>query len=69
MHKKPLNFDLLLSYDAIKALSGVLIMQTGTVKFQEEAFMCARLTNWTSVLGLSHGSCWATVNWPSYKIA
>lgn len=36
VHEKPLNFDLLLGYDAIKALGG-------TVKFQKEALMCAAL--------------------------
>lgn len=43
VHEKPLNFDLLLGYDAIKALGGVLFTQTGTVKFQKEALMCAAL--------------------------
>lgn len=43
VHEKPLNSNLLLGYDAIKALGGVLIMQTGTVKFQKEVPMCAAL--------------------------
>ena len=37
MHEKPSNFDLLLSYDAIK------VLQTGTVNFREEALVCASL--------------------------
>ena len=41
MHEKPLNFDLLLSYDAIKALSSVLITQTQTVKFQGSPHVCS----------------------------
>ena len=28
VHERPLNFNLLLSYDAIKALSGVLIIRS-----------------------------------------
>lgn len=41
VRKKPLNFDLPLDYDAIKALGGVLLTQTGTVKFRNEALVCA----------------------------
>ena len=43
VHERPLDFDLLLSYDAIKALGGVLITRSGTVKFCEEAPFCAAL--------------------------
>ena len=43
LHERPLVFDLLLGYDAIKALDGVLITQKGMVKFYEEAIMCAAL--------------------------
>ena len=39
--KKPLSFDLLLGYDAIKALGGVHITQTGAVQFQEKTPVCA----------------------------
>ena len=46
---KPLNFDLL-SNDAIKALSGVLITQTRIVKFQEEASVCSTQDNQTLML-------------------
>ena len=38
--KKKLSFDLLLGYDAIRALGGVLIMQTGAVQFQEKTPVC-----------------------------
>ena len=41
--KKPLSFDLLLGYDAIRALGGVHITQTGTVQFQEKTPVCAAL--------------------------
>ena len=41
VHERPLDFDLLLDYDAIKALGGVLIARSGTVKFCEEAFICS----------------------------
>ena len=37
IHERPLDFDLLLGYDAIKILYGVLITRTGMVKFCEEA--------------------------------
>ena len=43
VHEKPLNFDLLLGYDAVKALGGVLITQMGTVNYQKEASMYAAL--------------------------
>ena len=41
--KKPLSFDLLLGYDAIRALGGVHITQTGAVQFQEKTPVCAAL--------------------------
>ena len=41
--KKPLSFDLLLGYDAIRALGGVHITQTGAVQFQEKTSVCASL--------------------------
>ena len=41
--EKPLSFDLLLGYDAIRALGGVHIMQTGAVQFQEKTPVCAAL--------------------------
>ena len=41
--KKPLSFDLLLGYDAIRALGGVHITQTGAVQFQEKTPVCASL--------------------------
>ena len=43
VHERPLDIDLLLGYNAIKALSGVLITWSGTVKFCEEAPVCAPL--------------------------
>ena len=43
VHERPLDFDLLLGYDAIKALGGVLITRSVTVKFCEEAPFCAAL--------------------------
>ena len=43
VHERPLDFDLLLGYDAIKALGGVLITGSGTVKFCGEAPVCAAL--------------------------
>ena len=43
VHERPLDFDLLLCYNAIKALGGVLITQSRTVKFCEEAPVCAAL--------------------------
>ena len=43
VHERPLDFDLLLSYDAIKAFGGVLITRNGTLKFCEEAPVCAAL--------------------------
>lgn len=43
VHEKPLNFDLLLDYGAIKALGGVLILQTRTVMFRKKAPICAAL--------------------------
>ena len=43
VHKRPLDFDLLLGYDVIKALDDVLITQSRTVKFCEEAPICAAL--------------------------
>ena len=41
--KKPLSFDLLLGYDAIRALGGVHITQTEAVQFQEKTPVCAAL--------------------------
>ena len=41
VHERPLDFDLLLGYDAIKALGGVLNTQTRMVNFCEEAPMGA----------------------------
>ena len=41
--KKPLDFDMLFGYDAIKSLGGVLITQDRNVQFQEAALMCATL--------------------------
>ena len=41
VHERPLDFDLLLGYDAIKALGGVLITRNGTLKYCEEAPVCA----------------------------
>ena len=41
--KKPLSFDLLLGYDAIRALGGVHITQMGAVQFQEKTPVCATL--------------------------
>ena len=41
--KKPLSFDLLLGYDAIRALGGVHITQAGAVQFQEKTPVCAAL--------------------------
>ena len=43
VHKMLLDLDLLLGYDAIKAIGGVLITRSGTVKFSEEAPVCAAL--------------------------
>ena len=43
VHERLLDFDLLLSYDAIKALGGVLITRSGTVRFFEEVPVCAAL--------------------------
>ena len=43
VHERPLDFDLLLGYNAIKALGGVQITRSGTVKFCEEAPVCAAL--------------------------
>ena len=37
VHERPLDFNLLHGYDAIKALGGILITRSGTVKFCEEA--------------------------------
>ena len=44
VREKPLEFDLLLGFDAIKALGGVLITRTGTVQFQGEPPVCAALS-------------------------
>ena len=41
--EKLLSFDLLLGYDAIRALGGVHIMQTEAVQFQEKTPVCAAL--------------------------
>ena len=41
--KKTLSFDLLLGYDAIRALGGVHITQTGAVQFQEKTPVCVAL--------------------------
>lgn len=41
---KPLDFDLLFGIDAIKALGGIRITQSGSVKFVERWHVCA-LTN------------------------
>ena len=46
VHDRPLGFDLLLGFDAIKALGGVQITKNGTVLFQgeeEEVPVCAAL--------------------------
>ena len=43
VHERSLDFDLLLGYDVIKALGGVLITGSGTVKFFEEAPVWATL--------------------------
>ena len=43
VHEKPLDFQQLLGYDAIKALGGVLITRTGMIKFCLEAPLCAAL--------------------------
>ena len=43
VQEKPLNFDLLLAYVPIKVLGGVLITHMETVRFQEEALVCAVL--------------------------
>ena len=43
MLKKPLSFDLLLGYDAIRALGGVHITQMGAVQFQEKTLVCTAL--------------------------
>ena len=43
VHQRPLDFDLLLGYDVIKALGCVLITRGGTLKFFEEAPVCAAL--------------------------
>ena len=43
VHERPLDFDLLLGYDAMKALVDVLIRQMRMVEFCEEAPMCAAL--------------------------
>lgn len=43
MQGKSLDFDLLLSIDAIKALGGVRITQSGSVKFEETSPVCAEL--------------------------
>ena len=43
VHERPLDFDLLLGYDTIKALGIVLITRSGRVKFCEEAPVCAAL--------------------------
>ena len=40
VHERPLDFNLLLDYDANKALGGVLITQKGMIKFCKEAPMC-----------------------------
>ena len=36
VHERPLDFNLLLGYDAITALDGILITWMGVVKFYEE---------------------------------
>ena len=41
VHERPYDFDLLLGYDAIKTLGGILITQRGMVKFCEEAPVCS----------------------------
>ena len=43
VHERPLDFNLLLGYDIIKALGGILITWSGRVKFCEEAPVCAAL--------------------------
>ena len=43
VYERSLDFDLLLGYDTVKALGGVLITWSGTVKFCEEAPVCAVL--------------------------
>ena len=41
--EKPLDFDMLLGYYAIKALGGVLIDDIGGMHFQETVLVCAAL--------------------------
>lgn len=41
MQERPLDFDLLLSIDIIKALGGVCIIRSGNVKFDERMLICA----------------------------
>ena len=43
VYERSLDFNLLLGYDTNKALGGVLITRSGTVKFCEEAPICAAL--------------------------
>ena len=77
VHKRPLDFDLLLGYGAIKALGGVLITQSGTVKFCGEAPVCAALkidrpdisVEFERWCGPPHGNGRERVNHPSYKTA
>ena len=59
--EKPLSFDLLLGYDAIRALGGVHIMQTGTVQFQKTP-VCAALRIDQPVEFDQHQKVW-TVSW------
>ena len=69
--EKPLHFDLLLGYDAIKALGAVLITWMGMVKCVQHS----RLTNLTLALsstsirrfGPLHGNGQETENQPSSK--
>ena len=41
VEQKPLDFDMLLGYDAIQLLGGALITLGGDVQFQEGASVCA----------------------------
>ena len=43
VRERPLDFNLLLGYNAIKALCGALMTRSGTVKFCGEAPVCAAL--------------------------
>lgn len=43
MRGKPLDFDLLLGIDAIKALGGVRITQHGSVEFEKPWSVCAAI--------------------------